>query len=252
MNGKSREERRDRESLRSSGLTMPVDSRGSLRGQIHFGNLVSLIFMKRQLTRKLKDISINKASKSMTSGCLIPRSKGLKQPKSGSPENMVNEQKIPQSGLFTPESRIGSLVAKRESKEGNRWSVRPPNSSFILNLSFCLFLTFAATLTNITVASHNLHSFKKSGAYHKACVERHGGLWMGQELWLSEKQLPMLQQLGSQFVARSGMEDAASGGIMLGRPFGGVSITWSPDLNHLISPISNFRHKRIVGVELKS
>ena len=48
------------------------------------------------------------------------------------------------------------------------------------------------------------------------------------------------------------MEDAASGGVMLGRPFGGVSITWSPDLNHLISPISNFRHKRIVGVELRT
>ena len=117
---------------------------------------------------------------------------------------------------------------------------------------FCLFFVFAASLTDITVASHNLHSFKKSGAYHKACVERHGGIWMGQELWLSEKQLPSLQQLGSQFVARSGMEDATSNGVMLGRPFGGVSITWSSNLNHLISPISNFRHKRIVGAEMKT
>ena len=73
---------------------------------------------------------------------------------------------------------------------------------------------------------------------------------MSQELWLSEKQLPTLQQLGTQFVARSGMEDSVSKGIMLGRPFGGVCITWSPDLDHLVAPISNFRHKRIVGVEL--
>ena len=53
-------------------------------------------------------------------------------------------------------------------------------------------------------------------------------------------------------MARSGMEQAASNGLLIGRPFGGVSIAWSPDLNHLISPLSNFRHKRVVGVELKS
>ena len=75
---------------------------------------------------------------------------------------------------------------------------------------------------------------------------------MGQELWLSEKQLPLLQQLGTQFVARSGMEDAVSGGILVGRPFGGVSVSWSPDLDHAIFPITNFRHKRVVGIELKT
>ena len=111
---------------------------------------------------------------------------------------------------------------------------------------------FAASITQITVASHNLHSFKKSGSYHKSCLNRYGGIWFGQELWLSEKQLPVLQQLQTQFVARSGMEDAVSRGILTGRPFGGVSIAWSPDLDHFISPISNFRHKRVVGIELKA
>ena len=75
---------------------------------------------------------------------------------------------------------------------------------------------------------------------------------MAQEHWLSEKQLPMLQQLGTNFVARSGMEDAVSSGIITGRPYGGVSISWSHDLDHAITPISNFRHKRIVGVEMKT
>ena len=74
---------------------------------------------------------------------------------------------------------------------------------------------------------------------------------MAQEIWLQEKQLPMLQQLGTQFVAASGMENSVSRSVMSGRPFGGVSIAWSPDLDCSISPISNFRHKRIVGVELK-
>ena len=73
---------------------------------------------------------------------------------------------------------------------------------------------------------------------------------MSQELWLKEKQLPTLQQLKTQFIARSGMEESVSNGIMVGRPFGGVCISWSPDLNRLISPISNFRHKRVVAVEL--
>ena len=75
---------------------------------------------------------------------------------------------------------------------------------------------------------------------------------MAQELWLSEKQLPSLQQLETQFIARSGMEDAVSSGILVGRPYGGVSISWSPHLNHLISPLSNFQHKRVVGAELKA
>ena len=39
---------------------------------------------------------------------------------------------------------------------------------------------------------------------------------------------------------------------MAGRPFGGVSISWSPHINHLVSPLSNYRHKRVVGVELKA
>ena len=74
---------------------------------------------------------------------------------------------------------------------------------------------------------------------------------MAQEHWLSDKQLPMLQQLGMQFVARSGMEDAVSYGILTGRPFGGVSILWSSDLDHAITPISNFCHKCVVGIEIK-
>ena len=31
-----------------------------------------------------------------------------------------------------------------------------------------------------------------------------------------------------------------------------MSIAWSPTLDHFVSPISNFRHKRVVGVEFKT
>ena len=74
---------------------------------------------------------------------------------------------------------------------------------------------------------------------------------MSQEHWLSEQQLPLLEQLGVQYVARSGMEEEISSGILRGRPFGGVGIAWSPQLNHLITPLSNSRHKRVVGIELE-
>ena len=75
---------------------------------------------------------------------------------------------------------------------------------------------------------------------------------MGQELWLSERQLSQMQQLDTQFVARSGMEQAVSAGILPGRPFGGVSIAWSHDLDHVINPVSNYSHKRVVAVELQT
>jgi exonuclease III len=58
--------------------------------------------------------------------------------------------------------------------------------------------------------------------------------------------------LETQFVARSGMEDAIASGILRGRPFGGISITWSSDLNHLITPLTNYKHKRVVAVELQT
>ena len=103
--------------------------------------------------------------------------------------------------------------------------------------TFCLLIVFASVKKQFTVASHNLHSFKKSSTYHKQCIQNLGGLWMAQELWLPERRLSDLSQLGVQFVARSGMDDAFSHGIYNGRPYGGVSIAWSPDMDHLIRPL---------------
>jgi hypothetical protein len=54
---------------------------------------------------------------------------------------------------------------------------------------FRLILIFAATLTDITVASYNLHGYKKSANYHKSRLQAFGGIWMVQELWLTEQQI---------------------------------------------------------------
>ena len=126
-----------------------------------------------------------------------------------------------------------------------------------VSLLIFVILTFAATITHasksdLTLATFNLHGFSKSSKYLNECIKSHGGIWFIQEHWLSESQLHKLQQVDAQFVARSGMEDAVSSGIYRGRPFGGVAICWSSGLSHLITPVSHFKHKRIVAVELKT
>ena len=128
--------------------------------------------------------------------------------------------------------------------------MRKSNLSFSSFLTlYCLFITFASINKQITVASHNLHGFKKSSSFHKKCLEKYGGIWLAQETWLPESKLSQMCQLGVQFVAHSGMEDSITGGIMRGRPYGGVSIAWSSDLDHVVKPLVNYRHKRIVCVE---
>ena len=74
---------------------------------------------------------------------------------------------------------------------------------------------------------------------------------MVQEHWLSEQQFHRLEQLEVQFVARSGMEETISSGVYHGRPFGGLSICWSKNLDHVVTPIANYKHKRVVAAELK-
>ena len=117
---------------------------------------------------------------------------------------------------------------------------------------FSISISFNSETKDIIVASHNFHGFKTTSAYHNSCISKYGGIWFGQEHWLSEKQLPLMQKLNGQSFARSGMEDAVSSGVLRGRPFGGVSITWSHDLNHVLTPLTKFKHKRVVAVELET
>ena len=214
------------------------------------GSLQSIDSKKTQRLIKFDVTCMKMELRFTTSGCSIPNSKAQKRPKFEWPKSTERKR---------PTMPFGHLAASFATGNSHQGKMRPdPNlrsadsSSHFYNMSSCLLLIFAASLLNIVVASHNLHGFKQSSAYHKDCLKRYGGIWMAQETWLSERQIPMLQQLGTQFVARSGMENAVSSGILTGRPFGGVCISWSPSLDHLISPLSNFRHKRIVGVELKS
>ena len=178
-----------------------------------------------------------------------PKEWGQNRPKSELPSSIGFEPKMQISGQCMSEWQTGW---PSQNRLGSRFQRRVTNNS-ILCILFCLLLTFNNIQTKeITIGSHNLHSFKSSGDYHKSCLKLHGGIWFGQELWLTEKQLPLLHQLDTQFTARSGMEEAVSSGVLRGRPHGGVSIAWSPDLNHVISPLSNYKHKRVIAVELKT
>ena len=221
------------------------------------------------------------------SGFFNPKSRGRERPKFALPESMGKEPRTQLYGQSIVESGIGILVNRNSTKgrtlvhrsqepgqtqtlESGQTRTQEPGQTQSLESGqtrsksmticksyhlfiFCLLLTFAAvTNSKITIASHNLHGYKSSAAYHSSSMQTFEGVWMAQEHWLSEQQLPLLQKTGSQFVARSGMEDALSRGILTGRPYGGVCISWSPKLDPLISPISNSKHKRVVGVVLKN
>ena len=173
------------------------------------------------------------------------------RPKSEWPENTGIGPNPLISGHNTAEWPTG-FTSKRRSGQS------PPQvhyNFFCLSILFILVtLTFNSLVTNqrsITVSTFNLHGYSASSKYLRDCISTHGGIWMLQEHWLSEHQLQQLQQLGVQFVARSGMEEAVTTGVYRGRPFGGVAICWSSDLNKTISPITNFKHKRVVAAEMK-
>ena len=137
------------------------------------------------------------------------------------------------------------------SKTGYGSQSSTSNMMLVLTL-FLLSFVFNSETKDINIASHNLHGFKTSSEYHKTCINKIGGIWMSQEHWLSNKQLPQLQKLNAQFFATSGMEDAVSAGVMRGRPHGGVAIAWSHDLNHAITPLTEYKHKRVVSIMLKT
>ena len=168
-----------------------------------------------------------------------PKSEARRRPKSGWPLNIGTESRTHQSGHLTSEYRTGYINQNQQGRlrlrHRNHVTTPQNNQSF-----FCLLFVFAAISNTFTIASHNFHSFKKSADFHKSCIEKYEGIWLGQELWLSENHLHKLTSLGVQFVARSGMEEAVTSGILRGRPFGGVSIAWSPNLNHAIRPLSNY------------
>ena len=253
-NGELRGKERVAKSRQSPGPTKILASKEFHQGHTISSNLVSPDFVTSRAVTRSVDTSINPELKSKRSGSSILNSRAQRQPKSESRSNIESGLRIPPFGLSTVASMTGTSAGQ---KRGKSRSPRPQpskgyNPLFSIFLQFCFSLVFAASINQITVASHNLHSFKKSGVYHRQCLKDYGGIWFGQELWLSEKQLPMLKELETQFVARSGMENAVSSGILSGRPFGGVSISWSPDLDHAITPISNFRHKRVVGIEFKA
>ena len=161
---------------------------------LKFGiNSVSPVWMSPRAKMTSVDTCINPELKSKRFGSSILNSRVQKQPKSESRSNIGSGPKIPPSGLCTLGLVTGTLVdQRREKSEPRLQSWNGHNCLSLTSIVFCLSLIFAASLSNVTVASHNLHSFKKSGAYHKACLQTHGGVWMAQEHWLSEKQLPIM------------------------------------------------------------
>ena len=213
-------------------------------------NLPFIVSRKQRPPMPSAVISTKRESRWQMSGCSVHQLRGRKPPKFASPKLMKKGLKIPRSGHSTAKSGIGKTKPAANDLREEDLHHRQSYLSRLISLIFCLSVIFAAT--TITIATHNLHGFKKSSVYHRSCLQRYEGIWLSQETWLTEKQFSLLSSLGSQFVARSSMEDAISTGVFRGRPFGGVSIAWSSKLNGNVNPLTNFRHKRVVGVEVDS
>ena len=193
-----------------------------------------------------------------------PRFKAPNRPRSGWLGNTKTEPNHPTFGHCTAKLPIGSSLREKIDLSTKSMSQSPSlmaqlrNRGIFSNMRFVLFLffvtiTFASFIPqtkNVTIATFNVHGLSSSTDYIRSCISSYGGIWMLQEHWLSELQLQQLQQLNTQYVARSGMEDAVTTGVFRGRPFGGVAICWSSDLNELVTPIVNYKHKRVVAVEL--
>ena len=139
-------------------------------------------------------------SRSKMFGFSSQKRKALNLPRSELPSSTSKKQLRNQSGLNSFKSKIGYA----------NLSQRLSIPFLLVGSIFLLSTTFPVETRSINVASHNLHGFKNSSHYHKDCISQYGGVWMGQELWLTQKQLPQLSYLGVQFTAKSGMEDAVS------------------------------------------
>ena len=92
--------------------------------------------------------------------------------------------RISPCGRSTPRSVTGISANLRKEKCGNPWlQLQQENNPLLFTIfQFCFIRIFAASITEIRVVSHNLHSFNKSGTYCKLILNRHGGIWFGQEL----------------------------------------------------------------------
>ena len=187
----------------------------------------------------------------MSSSC-HPKLPGPNWPKSKWRLNTKTESRPKMFGPNIAESQIGFSGQNGKRKKWPTMS-QMPRKKWSLTTNVILALSFVIlAFTGITIGSHNLHGFTTSSNYHKQCIENHQGIWFCQEHWLSEQNLNKMSELGVNYVARSGMEDRIASGIYSGRPFGGVGISWSPKLDHLVNPLTDYRHKRVVAVEVRN
>ena len=142
------------------------------------------------------------------SGSFNPKSRGQKRPKFMLPESMEREPRTQLYGQSIVESEIGISVKQNQRKgrtlihrsqePGQTWSQELGQTQAPLlgqtrsrsatlcksnNLSiFRLLLSFAAfTNSSITIASHNLHGYKSSTAYHSSSIQKYEVVWMAQD-----------------------------------------------------------------------
>ena len=102
--------------------------------------------------------------------------------------------------LWSTNPRSKSLITgppTSECKIGceNHISLKHSSIALLVIASLLSAFQFNSATKDINVSSHNLHGFKTSSDYHRSCISQYGGIWMGQEHWLSNKQLHQFQSI---------------------------------------------------------
>jgi exonuclease III len=103
--------------------------------------------------------------------------------------------------------------------------------------------------TNLKIVSYNCKGLKSSIDDIRNLCETYDVVML-QETWLMPEDLPILNSIHPNYHGNGVSAMDPTGGLLLGRPFGGVGIMWKKSYTQL--QFKTYDDSRIIGLELKS
>ena len=100
----------------------------------------------------------------------------------------------------------------------------------------------------LSIASFNCKNFKSSIDEIRLLCD-HNDVILLQETWLTNTELPILDQLHSEFYAKGISAMNLEEGVLTGRPYGGVAILWRKSITSKFQ-IVDCNDTRLFGLEL--
>ncbi len=105
-------------------------------------------------------------------------------------------------------------------------------------------------MNNINIASYNCKNVKSSIQEIQELCDSSDIIFL-QETWLSEAELPVLNQIRNDFYSKGLSAMDLESGMLVGRPHGGIAALWRKSLAYSIKPIL-YDDARLMALELIS